>query len=72
MQPTIDEHRAIENLRALIRIPTMSHLDESETDWSQFVAFRNEVAKRYPKLHTALELELVDGHSMLFRWAGLD
>ena len=50
----------------------MSHLDESETDWSQFVAFRNEVAKRYPKLHTALELELVDGHSMLFRWAGLD
>ena len=72
MQPTIDEQRAIENLRALIRIPTMSHLDESETDWSQFVAFRNEVAKRYPKLHTALELELVDGHSMLFRWAGLD
>ncbi|MEO7349058.1 MAG: M20/M25/M40 family metallo-hydrolase [Terrimesophilobacter sp.] len=70
MQLTIDEQRALENLRALIRIPTVSHLDESHTDWSQFVAFRGEVAKRYPKIHTTLELELVDGHSMLFRWAG--
>lgn len=70
MKPIIDEQRAVENLRALIRIPTMSHLDETETDWQHFVAFRHEIAKRYPKTHDALALELIDGHSMLFRWVG--
>jgi carboxypeptidase PM20D1 len=72
VQPNIDEQRAVENLRALIRIPTISHLDESETDWSQFVAFRNEVSKRYPKTFATLDFELIDGHSMLFRWAGAE
>lgn len=70
MQPTFDDHRAVENLRALIRIPTISHLDEADTDWTQFAAFREEVSKRYPKTLNALELELIDGDSMLFRWAG--
>lgn len=70
MQPEIDGHRAVENLRALIRIPTVSRLDENETDWAPFVAFRDELATRYPKTHASLDLELVDRHSMLFRWRG--
>lgn len=70
MHPDIDAERAIANLQALIRIPTISRLDESETDWAPFLAFREELARRYPATHAALDLELVDGHSMLFRWAG--
>jgi len=70
VQPEIDGIRAVENLRTLIRIPTISHLDESETDWAQFLAFRKTLAALYPKAHDALDLELIDGHSMLFRWAG--
>ncbi len=72
MQPVIDTTRAIENLRALIRIPTISHLDESETDWAQFTVFRETLAQLYPKTHATLELEIVDGHSMVFRWAGAE
>ncbi len=60
----------MENLRTLIRIPTISHLDKSDTDWSQFVNFRETLASLYPRTHEVLDLELVDGHSMLFRWAG--
>lgn len=70
MQPKIDEQRAVENLRALIRIPTVSHLDEADTDWVQFARFREELSQRYPITHAELELELVDGHSMLFHWRG--
>ncbi|MEO6942961.1 MAG: M20/M25/M40 family metallo-hydrolase [Terrimesophilobacter sp.] len=70
MQPETEDQRSIENLRALIRIPTVSRLDESEIDWEHFETFRDELAKRYPKMHSALDLELVDGHSMLFRWHG--
>lgn len=72
MQAKTDEQRAVENFRALLRIPTVSHLDESETDWSQFEAFRHELAKRYPKTHATLQRELVDGHSMLFHWRGAE
>lgn len=72
MQTTSDEQRAVDNLRALVRIPTISHLDESTTDWAKFVEFRHELSKRYPRTFAELECELVDDHSMLFRWAGVD
>ncbi|MBB5634086.1 carboxypeptidase PM20D1 [Cryobacterium mesophilum] len=70
MQPEIDGRRAVENLRALVRIPTVSRLDDGETDWEPFAAFRAELATRYPRAHASLDLELVDNHSMLFRWTG--
>jgi carboxypeptidase PM20D1 len=70
VQPEPDKSRAVENLRTLIRIPTISHLDERETDWAQFQHFRETLATLYPKVHSALEFELIDGHSMLFRWPG--
>ncbi len=60
----------MENLRALVRIPTVSHLDESETDWRQFEKFRSTLSTLYPKLHEALDCELVDDHSILMRWKG--
>ncbi len=70
MQADFDPGRAVENLLALIRIPTISRLDENETDWAPFAAFREELARRYPSTHSALELELVDVHSLLFHWRG--
>lgn len=72
MHLDIDAQRAIANLQALIRIPTISRLDESETDWAPFFAFREELAQRYPATHATLDLELVDEHSLLFRWKGLE
>ncbi len=72
MEPIIDEQRAVENLRALIRIPTISRLDDRDTDWPPFIEFRDEARRRYPKTHAALSLEIVDGHSMLFHWSGAE
>lgn len=72
MQPDLDAQRAIANLQALIRIPTISRLEESETDWAPFAAFREELVRRYPASHAALDLELVDVHSLLFRWRGAE
>ncbi len=70
MHYDIDSERAIANLQALIRIPTISRLDERETDWDPFQTFREELARRYPRTHAALDLEPVDDHSLLFRWRG--
>lgn len=68
--PKNDDERAIENLRTLIRMPTISFLDDTETDWDQFVAFRQRLAELYPVVHRMLALELLGGHSLLFRWLG--
>lgn len=61
---------ALERFQALLRVNTVSHTDETATDWSHFRAFRDLVAELYPALHAALEFETVAGHSLLWRWRG--
>jgi len=65
----MDDALAVEHLRALIRIPTVSRADEAQVDAEAFARFRAELARLYPRVH-ALEPELVAGGSLLFRWPG--
>jgi carboxypeptidase PM20D1 len=64
------EGDAVARLQQLVRIPTVSRLNASETDWSQFDRFVSELAQLYPLVHARLEREVVAGHSLLFRWRG--
>ena len=61
---------AVERFRELLRIPTVSHVDESLIDWSAFELFAGALRRLYPRAHSALEHEVVGGHSLLFRWPG--
>ncbi|WP_137843901.1 M20/M25/M40 family metallo-hydrolase [Microbacterium sp. 2FI] len=63
---------AVDRFRELLRIPTVSHADESETDWSRFDEFHAAVERLYPAVHATLEREVVAGHSLLYRWAGAE
>jgi carboxypeptidase PM20D1 len=65
-----DDGAAIERLRALIRIPTVSRQLPEVADETTFVAFRAKLAELYPLTHARLALELVGGGTLLFRWAG--
>jgi carboxypeptidase PM20D1 len=60
----------IERFQTLLRIPTISHTDESLTDWSQFDAFIQTVTELYPRVHAVLDREIVGGHTLLYRWKG--
>lgn len=62
--------KAIANLQRLIRIPTVSRMDESETDWRQFQLLIDTLPSLYPLVHERLEREIVCGYSMLYRWPG--
>lgn len=62
--------RAVAHLQQLVRIPTVSRVDESLIEWKHFDEFIATVETLYPLVHSALERELVAGHSLLFRWAG--
>jgi carboxypeptidase PM20D1 len=61
---------AVGRFRELLRIPTVSHADESLIDGEQFDRFLEAVQRLYPLVHGALEREVVDGHSLLYRWPG--
>lgn len=65
-----DDARAIAGLQALIRIPTVSRVDETETDWDAFRALIDALPALYPLVHEHLERELIAGYSMLYRWRG--
>lgn len=61
---------AVARFRELLQIPTVSHADESEIDWQPFVGFVAALERLYPRTHGRLDREIVDGHSLLYRWAG--
>src|SRR4051812_9830973 len=67
----MDAELAVEHLRALIRIPTVSRMAPELADETAFEAFRAELARLYPRAHS-LELEVVAGGSLLIRWPGRD
>jgi len=67
----MDAELAVEHLRALIRIPTVSRMAPELADEAAFVEFRAELARLYP-LVSGLRPEVVGGGSLLFRWPGRD
>ena len=62
--------RSVERFREALRIPTISRLDESLVEFGEFDRFIQKLQTLYPLVHATLEREVVDGHSLLFRWAG--
>lgn len=61
---------ALARFRELLQIPTVSRTDESEIDWQPFDDFLAALVRLYPRTHEVLEREVVDGHSLLYRWPG--
>ncbi len=61
---------ALDRLRQLIRIPTISRNDPATTDWASFREFVDVLPALYPALHGVVEREFVDEYSMLYRWKG--
>lgn len=61
---------AVEHLQELVRIPTISRVDSSTTQWAEFDRFIHTLHKLYPLCHSRLERETVLDYSLLFRWRG--
>jgi carboxypeptidase PM20D1 len=66
----VDDDAAVERLRALIRVPTVSRDDSDLQDAAAFARFPEVLAELYPRIHAALELEHLDGPGLLYRWPG--
>ena len=68
----VHSKRAQENLTKAIRIRTISHEDESQTDWGEFEKFHTFLRESFPLIHENLEPEKVSRASLVFYWKGAD
>ncbi|MCY7364827.1 MAG: M20/M25/M40 family metallo-hydrolase [Frankiaceae bacterium] len=64
----VDAAAAAERLARLVRIPTISSRDPEQVDEAAFARFREELAALYPRLHAALEREVLGTGALLYRW----
>lgn len=55
-----------------IQIPTISHEDETETDWNQFEKYQNLMRETFPLTFSTLEVTPVSKASLLLYWKGTD
>jgi carboxypeptidase PM20D1 len=60
---------AVEALREVLRVPTVSTRDAEAWDHAAFDTFLTVLRERFPRLHL-LETTRVGSHGLLFRWAG--
>ncbi|WP_343990126.1 M20/M25/M40 family metallo-hydrolase, partial [Terrabacter terrae] len=65
-----EDDAAVEALRALIRIPTVSHWEPGRVDRAAFESLLTELRVRFPRLHGTCEVERIAGDALLVRWPG--
>lgn len=63
------QHAALEALRALVRIPTVSRRRVEDVEEGVFERFHVELRARFPLLHEHLALTRVGSAGLLFQWA---
>jgi len=61
---------AVDRLRRLVRVPTVSYADETAIDPAPFDELHEALVEAFPLLHGELILHRVREHSLLFHWKG--
>lgn len=59
-----------QHLAEMVRIPTVSHADKSETDFTQFARFHDYLEKTYPLVHKTMQREVLGDAALLYTWKG--
>ena len=68
----IDENAVAQRLAQAVRLKTVSSQSDAQLNADQFEALHAHLQARYPKLHGALQREVVGGLSLLYTWKGTD
>lgn len=66
----VDTQSVTEHFQAMIRLKTVSDMDESKVDQEEFIKFQNLLPTLYPTLFASCEYERIGKHGILIRWAG--
>ena len=63
---------ALAHFTGAIGYKTISYGDASKFDSTAFLGFRTFLANTYPRMHAALDLQVIEGYSLWFTWKGKD
>lgn len=66
----VDREKIVRDMQAMIRCKTVSHTDESLTDFGEFERFGALLAERFPKVHAHATLEHVGQTGLLYHIPG--
>jgi carboxypeptidase PM20D1 len=61
-----------ERLGSAVRFKTISYQDHDQIDYGEFAAFHQFMRNSFPRVFAALEVETINGYSLLLRWPGSD
>ena len=67
---SVDTKSATEHLRQMVRLKTVSNVEESQVDLGEFEKFRALLRTLYPHVYTACEYTEIGRHGMLLKWPG--
>lgn len=67
---SVDTKSAAEHLRQMVRLKTVSNVEESQVDLGEFEKFRALLRTLYPHVYTACEYTEIGRHGMLLKWPG--
>lgn len=68
----VDVDMVAHNLSQAIQIKTISKEKMQASDYAPFGVYHQWLEKTYPLIHKSLEEEVVNEHSLLYRWKGTD
>ncbi len=66
----LNEQIVSEHLSKAIQIRTISHQEKEKINWEEFNKFIKFLEETFPKTHSALKRELINGYTPLFIWEG--
>ncbi|RPJ44383.1 MAG: M20/M25/M40 family metallo-hydrolase, partial [Chloroflexi bacterium] len=66
----VDATLVAEHLASVLRVQTISELDRTRIDRSNFETMHSLLERMYPRLHATLHREKINEHSLLYTWPG--
>lgn len=69
---SVDTDAAVGRFSASLRFPTVSVEEKGEWNAEAFRAFLAYIVEKYPRVHAALRMELVNEYTPLYTWEGRD
>jgi carboxypeptidase PM20D1 len=68
----LDTAALAQRLAGALRFKTISYQDSSQFDAHEFDGFQRYLRESFPRLHSTLKLEKVNGYGLLYSWIGSD